>query len=67
MTADQLKVFRARHDLTQQGLADLLGLTRNAVNLMEMGERPILSRTELALETIHRPLKKPRAREKTKS
>jgi DNA-binding XRE family transcriptional regulator len=67
MTADQLKVFRARHDLTQQGLADLLGLTRNAVNLMEMGERPILSRTELALETIHRQLKKPRAREKTKS
>ena len=56
VTPEQLKHFRSRFDLTQEALADHLGMSRNAVNLMEMGERPIMKVTELALDTIRRKM-----------
>jgi len=54
--AADLKAFRAKYELTQQALADLLGMTRNAVTMMEMGIRPIMPRTRLALDAIARQL-----------
>lgn len=66
MTIAELKAFRQRHDLTQQGLADLLGITRNAINLMEMGERPIMHMTELALDSVRRKLQLKKKRRKPK-
>ena len=62
MTPETLKAFRKRHKLTQQSLADLLGLTRNAINLMEMGDRPIMPITELALDSVRRTLQKKKRR-----
>jgi transcriptional regulator with XRE-family HTH domain len=62
MTPEELKAYREKHNMTQQELADALGVTRNAVNQQEMGIRPILRVTELALETIARNRKKTRKR-----
>ena len=56
MTANQLKVFRKGLGLTQKALAAELGYTREAVNMMEMGIRPIHKVVELALETVARNL-----------
>jgi DNA-binding XRE family transcriptional regulator len=56
MTAQSLKKFRQRLSLTQTELGEKLGMTRNAITLMEMGVRPILPRTVLALETIEREM-----------
>jgi putative transcriptional regulator len=33
-----LKVLRAEHNLTQQGLADLVGVTRSTINYIEKNE-----------------------------
>jgi len=52
MKPRELKEFRERYELTQQALADLLGITRHGVLFMEDGTRPIEKRTELALECI---------------
>ena len=41
MTATDLRVFRARFNLTQGDLAEMLGFTRQYVNMMEKGERRI--------------------------
>ena len=32
---NKLKVFRAMHDLTQEGLAEKLGVTRQTINAIE--------------------------------
>ena len=58
MTSDQLKAFRKRYGLTQAELAEKLGFTRLGILLMESGERPILTVTELALQTVARKLQK---------
>jgi len=34
---NNLKVFRAQHDLTQQELADAVGVTRKTINVIEAG------------------------------
>jgi DNA-binding XRE family transcriptional regulator len=54
MKPEDLKKFRKRFDLTQQDLATWLGLQRNSINLMEMGDRPIMTITELALAEVKR-------------
>lgn len=41
MTTRQLKAIRRRRRLSQQGLADLLGVSRNTVTRWEMGLHPI--------------------------
>ena len=54
MTPDELKETRSRLGLTQTQLAQELGVTLNAVQRWEAGERPIRRVTELALETLER-------------
>ena len=54
MTPDELKEVRSRLGLTQTQLANELGVTLNAVQRWEAGERPIRRVTELALETLER-------------
>ena len=43
---------RLKLGLTQQGLADALGMSRVMVGLMERGERPIERRTWLAVQHL---------------
>lgn len=48
---NDLKVWRARHDLTQQELADRVGVARQTINAVERGRYdPSL---ELAFELAH--------------
>jgi transcriptional regulator with XRE-family HTH domain len=54
MTGEELKALRNALGLTQQELADELGVARNAVTQWEMGVRPILKITQLALATVAR-------------
>jgi len=41
MSVDEIKAFRTRHKFTQKSLADLLGVTWQAVRFWELGERNI--------------------------
>jgi putative transcriptional regulator len=45
---NQLKVFRARHDLTQAELAERVGVTRKTINTIENGR--FVPSTVLALK-----------------
>ena len=54
MTPDELKEVRSRLGLTQTQLANELGVTLNAVQRWEAGDRPIRRVTELALKTLER-------------
>lgn len=58
MTPAQLKAYRSKYGLTQEKLAELLGVKRNTVNRWEMGTAPILKMTELALKELSRSLKR---------
>ena len=39
--SNPLRQYRQQHDLTQQQVADLLGVSRGLVSLIESGARPI--------------------------
>ena len=39
--SNPLRSYRDKHSLSQQELADLLGVSRGLVSLIETGERPI--------------------------
>jgi transcriptional regulator with XRE-family HTH domain len=52
MTADELRALRESWGWSQTQLAEALGVSQGAVSRMESGDRPILQRTALALETI---------------
>ena len=45
---NHIKVERARHDLTQEQLADLVGVTRKTINTVETGK--FIPSTVLALK-----------------
>jgi putative transcriptional regulator len=45
---NQIKVFRARHDLTQADLAERVGVTRKTINTIENGR--FVPSTVLALK-----------------
>lgn len=45
---NRIKVERARHDLTQEQLADLVGVTRKTINTVETGK--FVPSTVLALK-----------------
>jgi len=45
---NQIKVFRARHDLTQAALAERVGVTRKTINTIENGR--FVPSTVLALK-----------------
>ncbi|WP_447978137.1 helix-turn-helix domain-containing protein [Candidatus Nitrospira bockiana] len=55
MTPDELKALRAQLGLTQAELAARIGVTRNAVNLWEMGQRRISGPVALALRSLRKP------------
>jgi len=52
LTPDQFRAIRLRLGLTQNGLAKQLGVSRRAVISYEMGDRPILRHTDLALRFL---------------
>lgn len=56
MNAEELKALRKGTGLSQQGLANELGVSRKFVNEMENGA-PIDRRTELAVHTLARQMK----------
>lgn len=49
MTSQELRHARRKLGLTQQQLADKLGLTRVFIGMMERGERAIEKRTALSV------------------
>ncbi len=57
MTPQQLQRLRYKWGLTQTELAEKLGVTQEAVKTWELGLRPILPRTELALKAIELEMK----------
>lgn len=48
---NRIKVERARHDLTQEQLAALVGVTRKTINTVETGK--FVPSTVLALKLAH--------------
>lgn len=58
MTAAQLAKLRAKLGMTQEELAEHLGVTRNSVARWEMGRHPISARTERALKLLQQTVTK---------
>ena len=52
MTPKEIKVARAQLGATQQQLADLLGVTRDAVHKWECGERRMSTSRVLLLQEV---------------
>lgn len=52
MTGAELRETRQSLGLSQQALADELGLSRRMIIAMEKGEKPIERRTELAVRYL---------------
>lgn len=52
MQPDELKALRTGAGLTQQQLANAIGMTRVSVGLMERGQAPIERRTALAVRYV---------------
>lgn len=52
MSPARLSELRKQMGLSQEALAALLGLTRDAIARMEAGSRPIELRTRLAIAAI---------------
>jgi DNA-binding XRE family transcriptional regulator len=52
VTAAQFKAARAKLGLTQQALAQNLGMTINAIYKMEAGDRPVTKVTALAMRYL---------------
>lgn len=52
MQPDELKALRKQMDMTQQDMADAIGMSRKAIVEMEAGKAPIEKRTELALRYV---------------
>lgn len=52
MTYEELKKARQKPGLSQQELADSIGMSRVMIGLMERGEKPIEQRTELAVRCL---------------
>lgn len=52
MTAEDFKAARSKLGMTQQELADMIGLTRSTLSHMERGSERIARRTELAVRFL---------------
>lgn len=48
MDADDLKMARIKRGLTQRQMADILGVERNHIYMVESGRRPVTERIEKA-------------------
>lgn len=52
MQGDEMKALRKAAGLTQEQLADAIGLSRVTIGLMERGQAPIERRTALAVRYL---------------
>jgi transcriptional regulator with XRE-family HTH domain len=59
MTSVELRDVRTSLAMTQQQLADAIGMHVNTVACMERGEKPISPRTVAALEMLRRVMRPP--------
>lgn len=57
MTPRQLKLWRKRHNLSQNQAADKLGCSRRSIQKWEAGETQIPKSIELAMEAVNCMLK----------
>ena len=63
MTGAELRHARERRlGLTQEGLAERIGMRKNSIARMERGERPILKHTELAVKYLLLTMRKRKRR-----
>ena len=58
MTGADVKRARERLKMTQAELGDALGIQRNSVARMEIGNRPVMRTTELAIKYLLQNMKK---------
>lgn len=56
MDADDLKMARIKRGLTQRQMADILGVERNHIYMVESGRRPVTERIEKAFRAWQRSL-----------
>ena len=52
MDKNELKNARLNLKLTQQGLSELIGVSREFIGLMESGSKPISLKTELKIKAL---------------
>ncbi len=63
MTGAELRLVREKRlGLTQEGLAELIGMRKNSIARMERGERPILKHTELSVKYLLLTMRKKKGR-----
>ena len=63
MTGAELRRVREKRlKLTQEGLAELIGMRKNSIARMERGERPILKHTQLAIQYLLLTMRKKKGR-----
>jgi len=63
MTGAELRRAREKRlGLTQEGLAELIGMRKNSIARMERGERPILKHTELSVKYLLLTMRKKKGR-----
>ena len=63
MTGAELRLVREKRlGLTQEGLAELIGMRKNSIARMERGERPILKHTQLAIQYLLLTMRKKKGR-----
>jgi transcriptional regulator with XRE-family HTH domain len=62
MTGADVRRARKRLKITQAELADRLGIQRNTVTRMEIGNRPVMKTTELAIKYLLLTMKKTKGR-----
>jgi predicted transcriptional regulator len=60
MTIRELKAARKRLGLSQEALANAIGMRKTSISRMEMGIQPILKTTELSIRYLLMMSKKPR-------
>ena len=65
MTGAELRQARERLGMTQQKLADALGMWRHSVARMERSESPVMKHTELAVKYLLLTMEKKSQRRKT--
>jgi transcriptional regulator with XRE-family HTH domain len=62
MKGTDVRKARERLKMTQAELADALGIQRNSVARMEIGNRPVMQTTELAIKYLLLTMKKTKGR-----
>lgn len=58
-TPNKIALYRAKKGLNQQQMADLLGVTKNYIGMLERGERSMSSKIKLLLNELEQNTQKP--------